>query len=307
MLAMHHLRLLFIGLSALLAGILVWTLVSEHRQTLQRDRLATREAAPVRPSAPVPRVTPAPAPVTPAPAPAAPAQTAPAGPSPTELALQAARKRIADRLGEAPEYRDFRDRFAASFPGDWTRALDVMSQRPEASQVDTPDSIFVEALKNLRRSRGAISAKAGPEALSAIFDQQMRMLAALSAADKRLCVDFLFGEESQGFLTFATSHRSLVAGMGTVTLDAILQGTEKRIERAAPSDADFADLEKLLTQRGLGAAEIEALLDGRHPDPPIADDRLCDAGRVYLDVLKQMPEESRLRIYSLATELMSRL
>ena len=307
MLAMHHLRLLFIGLSALLAGILVWTLVSDHRQALQRERVLTREAAPARPAPAPPRVTATAPPAQQASPQPAPAQTTPAPPSPTEAALEAGRKRIADLLGSAPEYRDFRDQFATAFPGDWARALDVMSQRPEASQIGTPDSIFVEALKNLRRSRGATAAKAGPAALSAIFEQQMRMLAALSAADKRLCVDYLFGEESQGFLTFAASRRSLVAGIGVATLDAIREGNEKRIERAAPSDPDFADLEKLLTQRGLGAAEIEALLDGRHPDPPIADDRLCDAGRVYLDVLKQMPEESRLRIYALAAELMSRL
>ena len=80
-----------------------------------------------------------------------------------------------------------------------------------------------------------------------------------------------------------------------------------RSKTLAPTDADFALLERMLTERGLGAAEIEALLDGRHPDPPIADDRLCDAGLVYYDVLKQLPEDARLRIYALSVELMSRL
>jgi hypothetical protein len=305
MLAMHHLRLLFIGLSALLGGILVWTLVSEHQQTLQRDRLGAVDGTPGRPVPVTPR--PAPAPQRPLSADTAPVTTTPAPASPTQTALLAGRTRVSDRMAEAPEYRDFRNRFAATFPGDWTRALEVMSQRPEASQVDTPDSIFVEALKNLRRSRGALAGKAGPDLLSAVFEQQMRLLAALSRTDKRLCVDYLFGEESQGFLDFARTHRTLAAGMGSATLDAIIDGSTKRIDRPAPSDADFAELEKILTQRGLGAAEIEALLDGRHPDPPIADDRLCDAGLVYLDVLKQMPEETRLRIYALAVELMSRL
>jgi hypothetical protein len=289
MLAMHHLRLLFMGLSALLAGILVWTLVAEHEQTLQKDRIAAREQVrPTRPaSAPIP--------------PAAP------GPSSQEV-LQGSRTRIADRLAEAPEYRNFRDRFAAAYPGDWSRALEVMGQRlPSDATIATPDAVFVEALKTLRRSRGAVAGKATARPLSAVFDQQMRLLAGLSATDKRLCVDYLFGEESRGFLDFAATHRALMAGMGMTTLDAILDGAGSQVERAAPTDADFADLEKMLTQRGLGTAEIEALLDGRHPDPPIADDRLCDAGLVYYDVLKQMPEESRLRIYALAVELMSRL
>lgn len=293
MLAMHHLRLLFIGLSALLAGILAWTLVAEHQEALQKDRLAERDLAEV-----APRAAPVPAPAIPPPAPA---------PS-SEKVLQAARTRIADRLAEAPEYRSFRDRFAAAYPGDWSRALEVMGQRaPGDPSIATPDGIFVETLKTLRRARGAMAAKAAARPLSAIFDQQTRLLAGLSATDKRLCVDYLFGEESRGFLNFASTHRALMAAMGAATLDAILDGAESRIDRAAPTDEDFAELEKRLTERGLGAAEIEALLDGRHPDPPIADDRLCDAGLVYHDVLKQMPEDSRLRIYALAVELMSRI
>ena len=29
-------------------------------------------------------------------------------------------------------------------------------------------------------------------------------------------------------------------------------------------------------------AEIGALLDGKTPDPPISDDRMCAAGKIYL-------------------------
>ena len=60
--------------------------------------------------------------------------------------------------------------------------------------------------------------------------------------------------------------------------------------------------------RGLGLddAAIAALLDGREPDPPLPDDRLCDAGLVYFQALKSLPDESRLRLYALAAELMAR-
>ena len=292
-LTLQHLRVLFIALAALLAGLLAWTLAAEHREMLRRERGPDRATARV-----LPQVAP----------PAPPAATSPANVPPTPPAAPPPRTALSDRLGEVPEYKTFRDRFAANFPGDWTRALDVMGQpRADGMPSDTPDALFLDTLKTLRRSRGALAAKADGTPLSAVFNQQMRLLAALSATDKRLCVDFLFGEDSRGFLVFAGTHRPLMVAMASAALEAVIDGSAKRIERPAPTDADFALLEKMLTERGLGAAEIEALLDGRHPDPPIADDRLCDAGLVYYDVLKQLPDEARLRIYALSVELMSRL
>ena len=292
-LTLQHLRILFAALAALLAGILAWNLAAEHREMLRRerggDRATTRVLPQVAPPAPTIISTPAIDP-----------PTTPAAPPPHNA--------LSDRMGEVPDYKTFRDRFAASFPGDWTRAVEVMGQpRADGLPSDTPDALFLETLKTLRRSRGALASKAASEPLSAVFTQQMRLLAALSSTDKRLCVDFLFGEDSRGFLAFAGTHRPLLVALAGAALDAVIDGAAKRIERPAPTDADFALLEKMLTERGLGAAEIEALLDGRHPDPPIADDRLCDAGLVYYDVLKQLPEDARLRIYALSVELMSRL
>ena len=61
-----------------------------------------------------------------------------------------------------------------------------------------------------------------------------------------------------------------------------------------------------MAAKGLSQAEIEALLDGKTPDPPLPEARLCKAGRVYLEMLKTLPEPVRLRIYALAVELMAR-
>ena len=98
----------------------------------------------------------------------------------------------------------------------------------------------------------------------------------------------------------------LAGEMAIAGLDAIVDGQAKKNTRQAPSDADFALLEKGMAAKGLSQAEIEALLDGKTPDPPLEDARLCQAGRVYLEMLKTLPEPVRLRIYALAVELMAR-
>ena len=50
---------------------------------------------------------------------------------------------------------------------------------------------------------------------------------------------------------------------------------------------------------------MRAILDGKTPDPPIADDRMCTVGQIYLKTLATLPEPERLRIYGLAVELMA--
>ena len=52
--------------------------------------------------------------------------------------------------------------------------------------------------------------------------------------------------------------------------------------------------------------KFDALLDGKTPDPPIPDDRMCAAGKTYLETLRQMPEDVRGRIEALAVDLMAR-
>jgi len=94
--------------------------------------------------------------------------------------------------------------------------------------------------------------------------------------------------------------------MAIAGLDAIVDGQAKKNERQPPTDADFLLLEKAMAGKGLSQPEIEALLDGKTPNPPLEDARLCQAGRVYLEMLKTLPEPVRLRIYALAVELMAR-
>jgi hypothetical protein len=94
--------------------------------------------------------------------------------------------------------------------------------------------------------------------------------------------------------------------MAQASLDAILDGRTSRVERRPPTDDDFAQLESALMEQGLGRPEIEALLDGKEPQPPLPDAMLCRAGGVYLQTLRAMPEEMRMRIYGLAVEVLAR-
>jgi len=135
---------------------------------------------------------------------------------------------------------------------------------------------------------------------------QLAMLEALSKSDQRLCVDFLYGGASDAFYQFSARNRQLASDMAVAGLEAIIDGQAKRNLRQPPSDADFRLLEQAMASKGLSQPEIEALLDGKTPDPPLEDGRLCRAGRVYLEMLKTLPEPVRLRIYALAVELMAR-
>ena len=81
---------------------------------------------------------------------------------------------------------------------------------------------------------------------------------------------------------------------------------QEEIERTAPTEADFKALKSALVAKGLDKVEIDALLDGKMPDPPLADARMCAAGQTYLETLRALPEAARLRIYGLAMELMAR-
>lgn len=95
--------------------------------------------------------------------------------------------------------------------------------------------------------------------------------------------------------------------MGMAGIEAIYDGEVKQVERPAPAEADFDVFEKALRGKGLDTPEIEMLLDGKPSDPPIDDAKLCRAGQIYLETLAAMPEQSRLRIYGFAVELMARL
>jgi hypothetical protein len=210
-------------------------------------------------------------------------------------------------IAAAPEYDRFFDELRKNFPAEYAVALNDLGSRGADAAVRDIDSFVSEAVRNLRKTRGAAAAHAEAEPLTRIFDTQSAVLQAIAERDARLCVAFLYGgADLAHFSRFAATRRPLVADLAVAGLDAIANGNAKQIDRAEPSDADFKVLETALAAKGLSAEIIEALLDGKMPDPPLEDDRMCAAGQTYLETLRGLPEPVRLRIYGLAVELMAR-
>lgn len=231
------------------------------------------------------------------------AEKSPAGTAKTD----ALRGKIEAKLSEAPDYARFFARLKEALPSEYDATLDEFVKRAQAgASLQNIDFLMSEAVRSLRLSHGAVAAKADGPALAHIFEVQLAVLRALAGKEPRLCVDFLYGGASEGFFNFSAEHRALVADMAIAGLDAIADGQRKKIDRAPPTDADFDLLEEELKKRGLNQTEIEALLDGKAPDPPIADPRMCAVGQIYLETLATLPEPVRLRIYGLAVELMAR-
>jgi hypothetical protein len=232
--------------------------------------------------------------------------TAPSSTASPEARL-AARRAIEARIAQVAEYQRFFDRMRLTLPSQYETTLDSFADRLVATGKEQSADVYLsEAVRDLRLARGALAAKADGAPLARIFDVQLAMLDALSKTDQRLCVDFLYGGASDAFYQFSARNRQLAGDMAVAGLEAIVDGQAKRNLRQPPSDADFLLLEKAMAAKGLSQAEIEALLDGKTPDPPLDDSRLCRAGRVYLEMLKTLPEPVRLRIYALAVELMAR-
>ncbi|MGH6795141.1 MAG: hypothetical protein ACREDH_08075, partial [Methylocella sp.] len=231
----------------------------------------------------------------------------PGKPRASPYEIDSARRAFKEKLKGAPEYAAFFDRLKTIFPSEYESFLATFAQRSAASgEIASADLLMAEAARALRLSRGVLAAKAGRAALEHVFEMHSAMLRALAAKDSHLCVEFLEGIESPGFFEFSAQNRGLVAALAIAGIDAIHDGETQRIERPAPAGTDFDALEKALRAKGLGTPEIEALLDGKASDPPIGDAKMCRAGQVYLETLAAMPEESRLRIYGLAVELMAR-
>ncbi len=240
---------------------------------------------------------------TPAPAPATAAQH----PGEGIAHIEAVRRTFENMLKTAPDYAVFFDRLHASFPSEYESFLNALAQRSSVSgEIGSPDLHIAEAVRTLRLSRGVLAAKAGREALEHIFELQLAMLKALNAKDPHLCAEYLYGGESTAYLEFASQNRKLVAAMAVAGISAIHDGELKKVDREAPTVAEFDALEQSLREKGLGTPEIEALLDGTQSVPPIDEAKLCRAGQIYLETLAALPEESRLRIYGLAVELMAR-
>jgi hypothetical protein len=228
-------------------------------------------------------------------------------PSTSDEASAATRRQIEAKFGESPDYARFFDRLRLVLPNEYEAVVDDLVKR---AQSGTPnlniDFIMSEAVRSLRLSRGTLAAKASAATITHIFDVQLRILRALAEREPKLCVDFLYGGASEAFFAFSAEHRSLVAEMAIAGLSAIENGQKEKIERVPPNDTDFDLLEQALKEHNLGETEIQALLDGKTPDPPIADARMCDIGQIYLETLTTLPEPVKLRIYGLAVELMAR-
>jgi hypothetical protein len=221
--------------------------------------------------------------------------------------LRATRQKITAQIDEAPDYARFFDRMKRVLPTEYDAVLDKFAKQSLAGDdISNVDSLVSEAVRDVRLSNGILAAKADGPALAHIFDMQLQMMQALAAKDPRLCVDFLYGGASQAFFEFSAQNRRLVSDMAIAGLDAIDNGRANQIERPPPSDADFSELETAMKAQGLNPPEIAAILDGKTPDPPIADERMCTVGQIYLKTLAALPEPERLRIYGLAVELMAR-
>lgn len=218
-----------------------------------------------------------------------------------------ARQYVETQIAQTPEYARFFARLREAFTPDYETVIKEFAQRVADTRTEpSVDYYLSEAVRRLRQSHGALAAKADPQAMSRVFARQLEVLQAVARSDKKLCVAFLYGATNQDFQRFAASQRALVAAMAMASLDAMASGKAKNIVRTQPTEEDFAALEKGLTARGLGKAEVDALLDGKMPDPPLDDAKMCAAGQAYLEVLKTLPEAARTRIYGLALELMAK-
>lgn len=225
----------------------------------------------------------------------------------TQDEIDAARRGIEERLAAAPEYADVLERMKALFPTEYEAFLARFSRlSAQAGEVGNADFLVAEAVRALRLSHGILAAKADAAILDHVFVLQRAMLEALAGEDPHLCVDFLYGGASRDFFRFSANHRALVATFAMAGIEAINDGQIKHIERRAPTPEDLQLLEASLRANGLQDPEIEAILDGKASDPPLDEARMCQAGQIYLDALGTLPEPARMRIYSLAVELMAR-
>ncbi len=212
---------------------------------------------------------------------------------------------LKDRLAEAPEYGPFLAKLGALYPADYDAAAKAALSQEVETRDDAADLFVSLAVQTLRRNRGLLGAKAGGAALDQVFDVHEKVLKQLGASDPALCVDFLNGAPADRFAAFAGAHRALMAEEALAGLDAIEDGAKKKIDREAPSSADFDDLEKLMLAKGVDKAGASLLLDGTTPDPPLSDAQQCQDGITYLDAMKALPDIQRYRLYALALEVMA--
>lgn len=208
-----------------------------------------------------------------------------------------------DRAGEVPEFAGFYGRLKVDFPRDYAAILDRLGRDLTGPSAN---AAIWDALRELEQAKGVLAAQAGADALDRFFDARSALLDGLAPLDARRCVDFLYGMTDPSIADFTAAHRGLVATLADRTLDAIADGRSRRVDRGAPTETDLDALSSGLSAFGLTPAEIGLLIDGTTPDPPLPDERVCEVGRTYLDVLHGLPADARGRIYGLAAELLFR-
>jgi len=210
-------------------------------------------------------------------------------------------------IAQVPDYARFFKRLQEAFPAEYAAAMQSFKARGASNGVDQSADFYVsEAVRQLRQARGVLAAKADNAQLEKVFEIQLKVLRAVAKEDPSLCVVFLYGGKDLDFARFASNRRPLVGEMALAGLEAIASGQSKKIDRPAPSEADFQTLEKALSTKGLSKIEIDALLDGKTPEPPLDDARMCAAGQAYFETLHGLPEAVRMRVYALAIELMAK-
>lgn len=240
----------------------------------------------------------------------APAEVAARGPASAPDAkpdAAAARAIVLSRMGDAPDYLPFYDRLRTEFPSEYAGMLAQASQAvSRTGHPPNPERLLTDALRDLRQSRGVLVAKAAPLPLGEVFAAQSAMLDTLAQHDPSLCADFIYGGSGPGFMAFSATHRAALERIAMATLNAIADGRAKPVERDSPTGADFDQLTVALKAHSLTDDQIATLLDGKTFDPPLPDEQICEAGRTYLHVLADMPEELRQRVYGLSAQLLAR-
>ncbi|MBG0803325.1 hypothetical protein IYW40_17830 [Methylocystis sp. H4A] len=230
-----------------------------------------------------------------------------AAPANGQVDKGSARQQIEALIASTPDYARYFARLRETFTADYEAAInDFATRLAQTKEEQSVDYYLSEAVRRIRTSRGALAAKAEPEPIARVFEKQLEVLQAVAREDKRMCVAFLYGATNLDFQRFAASRRQIVSDMALAGLEAIVSGQANKIDRTAPTEADFRLLETALAARGLSKVEIDALLDGKMPTPPLEDARMCGAGQAYFEVLKTLPEPARTKVYGLALELMAR-
>jgi hypothetical protein len=306
---LKHVQLGFFALAALVAGAAGVVMLSPKlpAQSQETPPAQSQQAPPARQTGSPPETaaeTPRPAPLAVKPVttePIAPDASAPAF-VPPDPELESA---WADKIREAPDYKSFFGQMRDQFGPEWTQALHDASAEGGLNKPEGVDLLMSLAVQQARRKSGLLAARADAAALDRLFATQLAVARRLAAADPALCVDFLNGGAAQRFTLFAATHRAVMADQALAGLNAIAAGEKAKLQREAPTPADFEQLEKALREKGLSPEAIALLLDGKPPATPIPDAQACRNGVAYLETLAGLAEPARMRLYALAVQLMA--